>query len=259
MQRRDGAELFAHFADQRFHGGGAAQISRKGGGFDALGLERLDAVGQALGAARDERDREALGTKPLCHRCRNAGTVSANDDRFCHGRECLASVDRNRNWRKNGPRSPRPGRGPMARRLLQAQARKGNFTMPNSVDKIASGVMGAAKDLKAGFKGLTGVFMHLMEEHGKVGALIKRVGLSSDEGVRAKLFPTIRRQLLAHEKGEMKVVYPALAEFPETAAIAAEHANHATEIEAAIAELDSLPFGAAGWPSAFERLEMLVK
>ncbi len=131
--------------------------------------------------------------------------------------------------------------------------------MPNSVDKIASGVMGAAKDLKAGFKGLTGVFMHLMEEHGKVGALIKRVGLSSDEGVRAKLFPTIRRQLLAHEKGEMKVVYPALAEFPETAAIAAEHANHATEIEAAIAELDSLPFGAAGWPSAFERLEMLVK
>ena len=52
--------------------------------------------------------------------------------------------------------------------------------MPNAMEKAASEVMGAAKDVKAGFKGLTGVFMHLMEEHGKVGALIKRVGMSSD-------------------------------------------------------------------------------
>ena len=130
--------------------------------------------------------------------------------------------------------------------------------MPNTVEKVASGLMGAAKDVEAGFKGLTGVFMHLMEEHGKVGALIKRVSMSSDEAVRAKLYPTIRRELMAHEKGELKVVYPALAEFPETAAIASAHAHHASEIEAAIAELDALSFNTASWAPAFERLAKLV-
>ncbi len=130
--------------------------------------------------------------------------------------------------------------------------------MPSTVEKIASGVMGAAKDVKAGFKGLTGVFMHLMEEHGKVGALIKRVGMSSDVAVRSKLYPTIRTELLAHERGELKIVYPALAEFPETSAIAAAHAHHASEIEAAIAELDALSFNSPAWTPAFERLAKLV-
>src|SRR3954469_10783845 len=130
--------------------------------------------------------------------------------------------------------------------------------MPNTVEKVASGLMGAAKDVKAGFKGLTGVFMHLMEEHGKVGALIKRVAATSDEAVRAKLYPTIRTELLGHEKGELKVVYPALAEFPETAAIAAAHAHQASEMEAAIAELDALSFNSPSWAPAFERLAKLV-
>ncbi len=130
--------------------------------------------------------------------------------------------------------------------------------MPNTVEKFVAGVMGAAKDVKAGYKGLTGVFMHLMEEHGKVGALIKRVGLSSEIAVRADLYPTIRTELLAHEKGELKVVYPALAEFPQTAAIAAAHAHHASEIEAAIAELDALAFDSPSWTPSFERLAQLV-
>lgn len=130
--------------------------------------------------------------------------------------------------------------------------------MPNPIEKAAAGVMGAAKDIKAGIKGLTGVFMHLMEEHGKVGALIKRVSLTNDIEVRAKLYPTIRMELLGHERGELRVVYPALADFPETAAIASAHAAHASEIEAAIAELDALSFNSPSWSSAFERLAKLV-
>jgi hemerythrin-like domain-containing protein len=56
----------------------------------------------------------------------------------------------------------------------------------------------------------------------------------------------------------LKVVYPALAEYPETAAIAAAHAHHASEIEAAIAELDALSFNSPSWAPAFERLDHLV-
>ena len=51
--------------------------------------------------------------------------------------------------------------------------------MPSSTESTGSKVMGAVKDVKATFKGLTGVFKHLMEEHGKVGALLKRVNGSS--------------------------------------------------------------------------------
>lgn len=131
--------------------------------------------------------------------------------------------------------------------------------MPNRIENLAAGTMGALKDVKAGFKGLTGVFMHLMEEHGKVGALIKRVAMSSDDGVRAKLYPTIRTELLAHERGELRAVYPVLAEYSATSAIAASHARHASELEAAIAEVDALAFGDAGWRAAFERLADLVE
>jgi hemerythrin superfamily protein len=126
------------------------------------------------------------------------------------------------------------------------------------MEKGVSQVMGAIKDVKAGVKGLTGVFKHLMEEHGKVGALIKRVSMSSDEDVRAKLFPTIRSELLGHETGELKAVYPVLAEYPETSYIAEEHANQASDLKQAIAQVDQLSFSDAGWGPAFDRLATLV-
>jgi Hemerythrin HHE cation binding domain len=130
--------------------------------------------------------------------------------------------------------------------------------MPNALERVAAEVMGAAKDVEAGFKGLTGVFMHLMEEHGRVSALMRRVALSEDLEVRAKLYPTIRTELMHHEKGELAVVYPALAHHPETAALAAAHSRHASELEAALLELDALSFHSESWAPAFERLGRLV-
>jgi hypothetical protein len=130
--------------------------------------------------------------------------------------------------------------------------------MPNRIEKAASEAMGAMKDMKATVKGLKGVFKHLMEEHGKVGALMKRVGMSKDEKVRAEHYPMIRSELLGHETGELQVVYPALAEYPETAAIAEEHARQAGELEQCIKEVDRLAYGDAGWGPAFDRLASLV-
>lgn len=131
--------------------------------------------------------------------------------------------------------------------------------MANAIERATTEVMIAAKDAKAAFKGLTGVFMHLMEEHGKVGALIKRVLATSDDGVRAKLYATIRTELLAHEKGELKAVYPVLAQYSETAGIAVAHSLDASELEASIAELDALSIGSPTWVASFERLARLVE
>lgn len=131
--------------------------------------------------------------------------------------------------------------------------------MPNNLQKITSELMGAAKDVKAGFKGLTGVFMHLMEEHGKVGALIKHVAKSNDEAVRAELYPKIRRDLLAHERGELRVVYPALANLPGASGIEMAHALEASDLDLAIADVDALAFSDAAWGPAFQRLADLVE
>lgn len=130
--------------------------------------------------------------------------------------------------------------------------------MPNRIEQLAAEAVSAAKDIKAGFQGLTGIFMHLMEEHGRVTALIKRVLATSDDGVRAKLYPTIRSELLIHEKAEVNVLYAALADYPETQAVASEHFVQASDLEGAIAELDAISIGEAAWAGTFERLARLV-
>lgn len=131
--------------------------------------------------------------------------------------------------------------------------------MPNRIEEATSAAMGAIKDVKATFKGLTGVFKHLMEEHGKVSALIGRVKMSDDADVRARLYPTIRGELLAHESGELRVVYPAMAQYPEVSAIADEHAVDAGELERQIAEVDRFSFSDPAWGPAFDRLAELVQ
>ena len=77
--------------------------------------------------------------------------------------------------------------------------------------------------------------------------------------MRAQLYPTIRSELLAHETGELKVVYPALAEYPAMSTIVAAHARDADELRNAITALDGLPFGDAGWSPAFERIATMVE
>ena len=131
--------------------------------------------------------------------------------------------------------------------------------MPNSVEDAASSLMGAAKDIKATFKGLTGVFKHLMEEHGKVAALLMRLKMSSDVKLREELYPSLRYELLAHENGEVLAVYPVLARFAETTAMAAEHYREAEELKAAIAAVDALEFSDANWAPTFDRLVQLVE
>ena len=131
--------------------------------------------------------------------------------------------------------------------------------MPNRVEEATSAAMGALKDVKATVKGLSGVFKHLMEEHGKVSALITRVKMSSDEDVRARLYPTIRSELLGHETGELKVVYAAMAPYPELRAIAEEHARDAGELQRQIGEVDKYSYGDASWGRAFDRLAELVQ
>jgi len=130
--------------------------------------------------------------------------------------------------------------------------------MPTRMEEMASKGMGVAKEIKATFEGLHGVFKKLMEEHGEVTALLLRVKGSSDVEVRRNLFPKIHAELLSHEKGELADVYPVFRENAELATFADAHDREAGEIERMLDELSALPYADEGWGGKFERLVELV-
>jgi hemerythrin superfamily protein len=130
--------------------------------------------------------------------------------------------------------------------------------MLTRTEQIASKAMGAMKAAKATVRGLGGVFRKLSQEHGEVAALLMRVKKSTDVEVRRHLFPEIRRELLAHEKGEAEVVYPAFRRYPELVQIADAHQKDADQMEQIIKELSSTDCADAGWGRMFDRLADLV-
>jgi len=131
--------------------------------------------------------------------------------------------------------------------------------MPNTFEKAAEKVAGAAKVAKAEVKGLRGVFARLMQEHGEASALMKRIGSSQDVDTRRRLYSELRGELLSHERAETMVVYPILGSYPAIGPIASAHEREASELEAEIKTVDALDPADQLWGNAFDRLVKLVK
>jgi hemerythrin superfamily protein len=91
--------------------------------------------------------------------------------------------------------------------------------------------------LKSRLDGLDGVFKALAEQHAELLSMMKR--LQNHPEMKPELWPEIRRELLSHERAEAKELYPVLRRYPQTQALADQHALEATEIESMIAELDT--------------------
>ncbi|MEI9937527.1 MAG: hemerythrin domain-containing protein [Pseudomonadota bacterium] len=131
--------------------------------------------------------------------------------------------------------------------------------MANRIEEIATKVIGTVKAVEAGFKGLRGVFLHLAEEHGEVGALMTRVSKTTDPQVRRAHFPHIRAELLSHEKGELAEVYGVLANYEQLRGVVLKHNDEAHTLEKAIADVDAIDFASEEWPTSFNRLFALVQ
>jgi hypothetical protein len=126
--------------------------------------------------------------------------------------------------------------------------------MPNQLENIASGAMGAAKAIQAKIEGLTGVFAHLAREHGEVSTMLQRVKVSSDLRVREEFFPKIRSELLAHERAEQIVVYPAFRARPELESFAEAHEVEAEQLEQQVALVTETEYEDPYWPPRFAAL-----
>lgn len=130
--------------------------------------------------------------------------------------------------------------------------------MPTPMDSMMSKGSGVASAVDARVHGLVGVFKTLAEQHGEVGALLKRV--QSNASKRADLWPKIRQELLSHEKGELREVYPVLREYAETRGMADEHETEAAELSAIVDRLDATVLASPEWGALFDELvDMVMK
>lgn len=129
--------------------------------------------------------------------------------------------------------------------------------MPNRMDSLISTGMGKMKGVKARLEGLTGVFRTLAEQHGEVIALMERVRSNADK--RTDLWPTIRKELLSHERGEVREVFPVLREYDETRQLADHHDEEASEMEALIDQLDAADIQSDAWGETFRQLLDIVR
>ena len=124
--------------------------------------------------------------------------------------------------------------------------------MPNRIDSMLSHGMGKVKAVKARLSGLVGVFQTLAEQHGEVTALLERAKTSDEKFT--ELWPTNRRELLSHEKAEMREVYPVLRARDATRQLAEHHDAEAAKLEQLIANVDELAVASPARRELFQQL-----
>jgi hypothetical protein len=154
---------------------------------------------------------------------------------------------------------PADPRADGTRHASQGGFEEGIDAMPNTFENVVAKVTGKAAAVEARMRGLKGVFNRLAEQHHEVGSLLSRAEAADDPSSRAGLWRQIRKQLVAHEQGELLEIYPVLAGYERTREIALAHSNHASELEELISEVDALAPQSAEWKPALMRLIETVK
>jgi hemerythrin superfamily protein len=80
--------------------------------------------------------------------------------------------------------------------------------------------------------------------------------LQSKPEQKSELWPQIRKDLLSHERGELKAVYPVLRAHAATRELADQHDREASEMENLIGKIDNA-FGDT-WKTLFDQLTEAV-
>ena len=128
--------------------------------------------------------------------------------------------------------------------------------MPNRMDTILSTGAGVVRRFKARLAGLTGVWRTLAEQHGEVMVLMERAKASDEKFTT--LWPTIKRELVSHEKAEVREVFPTLRTSPVTRSFADHHDAEANQLEYLMKKIDELAIGAQERRDTFQTLSDTV-
>ena len=128
--------------------------------------------------------------------------------------------------------------------------------MPTRLDSMLSHGMGKVKAVKARLTGLVGVFRTLAEQHGEVTMLLERAKASDEKF--AALWPMIKRQLISHERAEVRELFPVIRAYPQTKDFADQHDHEAGQLERMIEQIDELGMGTPERAQLYQQLIDLV-
>jgi len=120
--------------------------------------------------------------------------------------------------------------------------------------KVAGKMAGKMKAASAALKGERGIFRKLKEEHAQVSAMMRRCAAMDDASERSELFAEIRRELLAHAKGEEREFYPVFRQFEETADIVEESIEDHGAIEEMLEQLRAMTTESEDWTDLFDEM-----
>ncbi|MEI9936169.1 MAG: hypothetical protein WDO69_02985 [Pseudomonadota bacterium] len=132
--------------------------------------------------------------------------------------------------------------------------------MAHPGEQAQSQVVGI-KPNRATLKGSNGAFRHLMQEHGDVFALVKRLGMSPGDHVRQPIESRVRVrvEVSLQELGRMAQVYAALREMVQTMEPSADNDAEPSDLADAMAALDATNPGSPEWGPAFLQLSELLE
>jgi hypothetical protein len=126
------------------------------------------------------------------------------------------------------------------------------------MEEIGKKGAGQLKGAVAALKGLTGIFKTLVQQHGEVAVMLKRLKGTDDANKRLELWAEVRSELLSHERAEMRVLYPELRKVEQTKDIADKHDEEGKELEATVFKIDGVDTGSADWDPQLNALIDLV-
>jgi hypothetical protein len=111
----------------------------------------------------------------------------------------------------------------------------------------------------ASFERFTGIFRKLTQEHGELIGMLLRLRMTSSIELRARLFPIVREELLAHERGELDVLYAALQRYEELRWSGLQHRREALKLERLVERVSGIAYDDESWGYAFAHLADTVQ
>jgi hemerythrin superfamily protein len=130
--------------------------------------------------------------------------------------------------------------------------------MSNVIERAVARAVAKVGGAQATARGLRGVFRRLTEEHKAVSSLLRRLAMSSDIDDRAHIWPSVRDELIAHERAESQEVYSDVEWHPSLIDIVQAHEEDAGTLQSFLRELDSLTFDSPHWQPTLLKLEAVV-
>lgn len=117
---------------------------------------------------------------------------------------------------------------------------------------------GKVKKAGAALAGKTGILRQLEEEHAETSALMMQVKLGGVD-TRRQLYPTIRRELLAHARAEQKEFYTVMQQYGETQGQINQNFQEHSQVEEYLRRLDTMAIASDQWLETFKDMMELIQ